>query len=200
MSFSASVFTINCKTSHMVATDNRASPHYLWNQTVRKTWARAAESHPIQLSLGMMCPVKFASGADKSKLQHLGNKIIPPEEQISFTLGTKIVVQGTHLAYSGKKLLKGTHLNLRRNKNIASKEQISSTRGTRILSWRNTSCLLEEQKYCWGTHFIYLGNNNLVSEEHISSTWGTRLLRQRNNSSHTQRTKKLTTVEQISSI
>jgi hypothetical protein len=139
------------------------------------------------------------------------NKNNASEEHISSTWGTKLfhMRNKSHLLWEPK-LWSEEHIlptwgtkniaqrNTSRlcwNKNIASEEEISSTRGTRILSWRNIYCLLEEQKYCRGTHFVYLGNNNLVSEEHISSTWGTRILCRRNNSSHTKRTKKVTTVE-----
>jgi hypothetical protein len=63
MPFSGSDFTMDRKTCHMMATDNRATPHYLWNQTTKKTWVRMTESHPIQQSPGNTRRVEFAGRA-----------------------------------------------------------------------------------------------------------------------------------------
>jgi predicted transcriptional regulator len=64
-----------------------------------------------------------------------------------------------------------THLVYKGNNNIASMEQIESTRGTRIFRLTNTSHILTEEEYCsQETHLFYSGNINIVFEEQISST------------------------------
>jgi hypothetical protein len=68
----------------------------------------------------------------------------------------------------------GTNVIYTRNKNIASEEQISSTRVTGILRPSNSSHL---RKYCvCGTILVKSGNKIIVPREQIWSTWETKIL------------------------
>jgi hypothetical protein len=94
-------------------------------------------------------------------------------------------LQRTNLANNRNKknCVWGTNLVDLRNKNIASKEQISSTKGTRCCA-RGTNLIdrRNKEKFVQGINLVYLGNKNIPTKEQISYTKGIQKLHLRNKS------------------
>jgi hypothetical protein len=78
----------------MMATDNKSLQRFLSNQTIRKIWARITESHPIQQSPSMRCPMEFAGGAFRNSTHQINEGRHQSELRLGVrgTLGTAPII------------------------------------------------------------------------------------------------------------